>query len=613
MKIVNKLKDNYLLVIIIFLAAVLRLYHLDYQSIWLDEIITMKECNPKLSFNESYEIMKIWENNPIIYYYLVKINSMIFGHSTIVVRGFSAIIGVLCVYLFYLIGKEISEKKTGLIAALLASINFFLITYSQEARAYILITFFTILSFYQLIKFLKNNTIKRALIYGLTLTLLINTHFFGLFVLVSQVVILFVFLFDIENKEKLSFIFNSSLAGVVAIFIWYFISWDMFKIASEIKAFWIPQPSTELITGVFKEFFGNNEAILFLSTILVIFYFIRLFTTNFKTNTIKNNPLLFGFSIFSIWIFITIFIPYLRSYLQIPMITSRYLIVVLPAILLLLSVSISNIESKIIRNTILGFFIIFSLTALLVVKKYYTQITKTQYREITNKILEKNTTNNKIISSWGWHISYFFNSDPKKDVVVYKSLQTYVNELMNSTEKKEAFWYMDAHFTPYNLSAEAEKFLQENYNIVENLEYYDTWAKFYVPKANIENTFNLNINEFEPVKSDNNLNILLFSNSTTNSPKISLEKGMYTVAIKAKSIPDPPINNENAHLSIDLNGNKIGSYFVNEKSASTTYFKFQIDKKQDVSIGLTFGNDLVLDNNDRNVLIFSVVVEKNKY
>lgn len=610
MRILEELKKNYILIIIIFIATALRLFHLDFQSIWLDEIITMKECDPKLSFSESYEIMKIWENNPIIYYYLVKINSMVFGHSTLVVRGFSAFIGILCVYLFYLIGKEISDRRTGLIAASLASINFFLITYSQEARAYILLTFFTILSFYQLIKFLKNNTIKSALFYGLTLTLLINTHFFGLFVLVSHAVILFVFLFDTENKNKLSFILKASFAGILAILIWYYISWDMFKIASEIKSFWIPPPSPGLITGVFREFFGNNEAIIFLTTILAIFYFIRLFTTKVKTTTIKKNSLIFGFAILSIWIFITIFIPYLRSYLQIPMITSRYLIVVLPAIILLLSVSISNIESKIIRNIIIGFFIIFSLTDLFVVKKYYTQITKTQYREITNAIIEKNTSNNIIISSWGWHVSYFFNKDVKKDAVLYKSLENYINELITSTVKKEPFWYMDAHFTPYKLSPEAEKFLLENYNIVENLEYYDTWAKFYTPKANIENTFALNINEFEPIKSDNNLNLLLFSNSTTNSPKISLEKGVYMVAIKAKSIPDPPINNENGHLSIDLNGKRIGAYFVNEKEEGTTYFKFQIDKKQDVVIGLTFGNDLVLDNKDRNLLIYSVVVEK---
>ena len=61
-----------------------------------------------------------------------------------------------------------------------------------------------------------------------------------------------------------------------------------------------------------------------------------------------------------------------------------------------------------------------------------------------------------------------------------------------------------------------------------------------------------------------------------------------------------------------MNGKKIGAYFVSEKKEETNYFQFQITKKQEVTIGLTFGNDLVLDNLDRNLLVFSVVIEKVK-
>ena len=262
----------------------------------------MNECSPKLTFKESHAIISVWENNPILYYYLIKINSIIFGHTTFVVRMFSAIIGVLSVYLFYLIGKEINDKKTGLIAALLGSINYFLIYYSQEARAYILLTFLTIFSFYQLIRLLKDNTIKKAIIYGLSLTLLINTHFFGLFVLVSQVFILLIFLFDVEKDKRVSYIINASIAGVIALSIWFYLSWEIFKIASELQAFWIPEPTPELITGIFKEFFGHSEALIFIITILTVYYFIKLLNNKSESKTIKNNNLIFGFIIISIWI-----------------------------------------------------------------------------------------------------------------------------------------------------------------------------------------------------------------------------------------------------------------------------------------------------------------------
>lgn len=610
MEIIKKIKENYLLVGILILAVILRIYHIDFQSIWLDEIITMRECNPKLSFKESYEIMAVWENNPVLYYYLVKITSMLFGHTTFVVRMLSALIGVFSIYLFYLLGKEISNKKTGLIAALLATVNYFLIYYSQEARAYILLTFFTLFSFYKLIQFLKKNTTKNAIFYGLSLTLLINTHFFGLFVFVSHVVILFVFLFDLEKNERISYIKNGSIAGIIAVSIWYYLSWEIFKIASNLKAFWIPQPTPELITGIFREFFGNSEAIVFLITMLTIFYFIKLFSSKMELKKIKNNAFIFGFIIISIWIVVTIYIPYVRSYLLIPMITSRYLIVVLPAFIVLLATSINNIQNTVLKRIVLVFFVVASLTDLLVVKKYYTEVKKTQFREITQKIIEKNKSNSKIVSSWGWHFSYFFTKEPKKEVVILKTLPDYVSELMLSTGKKEPFWFVNAHSSPYELTPDKEKFLLDNYIVVENLEYFDAWAKYYAPKADAESTFVLDINQFEPLKSDNSVNILLFSNSTTSSKSVALEQGNYRLAIKARSIPEVPLNNENAHLTLSLSGKKIGAYFLTEKEESTNYFPFDVTKKQDYTVDLTFDNDLVLNNADRNALVFSVVIEK---
>ena len=42
MKIVNYLKEHYFLISILAVGAFLRLYHLDFQSVWIDEIHTMR-------------------------------------------------------------------------------------------------------------------------------------------------------------------------------------------------------------------------------------------------------------------------------------------------------------------------------------------------------------------------------------------------------------------------------------------------------------------------------------------------------------------------------------------------------------------------------------------
>lgn len=612
MKALKRIKENYILISILILAAALRFYHIDFQSIWLDEIHTMIEGNPKMPYKEFYNIMILREQMPHLYFFCVKAFSFIFGHSTFVVRMFSAIVGVFSVYSFFLLGKEIYNKKTGLFAAILLSVNSFHIWYSQEARPYVLLSLFTILSFFRLIKYLKEKSYKNSIYYGIFAALMISTHFFGLFVLVSQFFIILYFIFESPKVDRKKFFFTSALSGIIALVLWI-PSIKIFWVVAQIKSFWIQPPTPEVYMGLFREFFGNAEALVFIAFLLGVFYFLRVFNEKKNLNqTNTQNKLLFSFIIIVIWIFITLFIPFVRTYLGIPMIISRYFISVLPAAILIIAIALVNIKNDIAQRIVLSIFVLASLTDIIVVKDYYNKVNKTQYREITEKIIIKNKSKALIVSPWGWHLNYFFNNGTNKNKIKEQTLQEFVDYLKANPNEKKDFWFMDAHQHPYQLTAETETYLKSNFNLIENLEYFDTWAKFYSPKAGVEQTLVLNISEFSPVKSDNSVNILLFSNSTTHSNLVILEKGNYRLAIKAKSLPDPPIDNQNAHLELALSGKKIGAYFLSEKEEKTNYFEFSVLKKQSYTIDITFDNDLVLNNSDRNALIFSAIIEKIK-
>lgn len=610
MKITEVLRNNKILLLILLLASILRFYHIDFQSIWLDEIHTMIESNPKMPYKEFYDIMVLREQMPHLYFLLAKCFSFIFGHTTLVIRSLSAIIGILSVYSIFLLGKEIYDKKTGLFASAILTVNYFHIWYSQEARPYVLLSLFTILSFYRLVVLVKEYNIKNAIYYGLFTALMISTHFFGLFVLVSQFLIILYFLFESSKNDRKKIFKLSLISGIITVILWI-PSIKIFLIVAKIKSFWIQPPTPEVYTGLFREFFGNAESVNFIASLLSIFYFIKVFNEK-KQNCLpdKVNKTSFSFIIIAIWIFITLLIPFVRTYIDIPMIISRYFISLLPAAVLILAISISNIRNNKIQRIVIISFMIVSLVDIIIVKDYYRKVNKTQYREITEKIIEKNKSNAIIVSTWGWHLRYFFTNDSVKMQTKEQTLQEFVDEMRNGFTNKRDFWFLGAHFQNYQLTPEAEAYLNSNFNQIESLEYFDTWARYYSPKAGIENTYVLNINEFEPIKTDNNINILLFSNSTTKSKPVLLEKGNYRLAIKAKSIPEIPINNENAHLTLSLNGKKIGAYFLTEKAEEINYFQFFIDKKKEYNVEITFDNDLVLNNADRNALIFSVIIEK---
>lgn len=69
MKVLQKIKENYILLFILLFGAILRFYHIDFQSIWLDEIHTMNEANPRTPLSELYNLITNSEQMPPCYFY----------------------------------------------------------------------------------------------------------------------------------------------------------------------------------------------------------------------------------------------------------------------------------------------------------------------------------------------------------------------------------------------------------------------------------------------------------------------------------------------------------------------------------------------------------------
>ena len=72
MKFLNIIKQNYWLTAIIAIASLLRLYHLNFQSMWMDEIYTMNISNPKLSFLELHQENLLRDGFPDFYFLLLR-------------------------------------------------------------------------------------------------------------------------------------------------------------------------------------------------------------------------------------------------------------------------------------------------------------------------------------------------------------------------------------------------------------------------------------------------------------------------------------------------------------------------------------------------------------
>ena len=125
-----------------FLIGVLfRIYNLNYDYLWFDEIVAFWISDPNLLISESYARYKETEAIPFLHYFLLKVCHQLFGYAPEVGRYFSAIFGILSILTLGYLAKQISNNKSFLLVIYLTSLNIFLISYSQEMRVYIF-TFF---------------------------------------------------------------------------------------------------------------------------------------------------------------------------------------------------------------------------------------------------------------------------------------------------------------------------------------------------------------------------------------------------------------------------------------------------------------------------------------
>jgi len=127
---------------VLVIGAFLRLLFLGHQSLWLDEafsVIIARRDWGQIVASTAQDTM------PPLYYFVLRA-FLALGDSEFAVRLPSALWGVVTIPLLYALGRRLFGEKVGLVSALLLATNPFHIFYSQEARMYSQLGFFTLLS-----------------------------------------------------------------------------------------------------------------------------------------------------------------------------------------------------------------------------------------------------------------------------------------------------------------------------------------------------------------------------------------------------------------------------------------------------------------------------------
>lgn len=171
------------LAMILVAALLIRLHDLGI-GIWFDEIVT----------HVSYMHMTLGEilttydnqNNHLLYTWLARLSLLTFGDSVWALRLPAVLLGVGSIWAVYLFAREVGTVREGLLAAAFLAFSYHHVWFSQNARGYTGLLFWTVISSWLLLRALREAKIGLWLLFGFATAAGLWTHVTMAFVLVAQ-------------------------------------------------------------------------------------------------------------------------------------------------------------------------------------------------------------------------------------------------------------------------------------------------------------------------------------------------------------------------------------------------------------------------------------------
>jgi 4-amino-4-deoxy-L-arabinose transferase-like glycosyltransferase len=156
-------------------GTALRFYRLGANSLWIDELATLDLASHSLS-----DILRLSSSAnfvPPLYFLLVHGALQVFGESEVTLRLLSAAAGIATIPVVWLLTRDMTGNRlTADLAATLLALNPLHLWYSQEARPYSLLLFFSCCALLALERAAQTNSARYWILFTLSSALAFLTH-----------------------------------------------------------------------------------------------------------------------------------------------------------------------------------------------------------------------------------------------------------------------------------------------------------------------------------------------------------------------------------------------------------------------------------------------------
>ncbi len=226
------LEDKKFTYILLSLIGLLHFVRLDFGEVqqW-DEALYAMRAKSIVYFNDwidqtPHAVGGFYSSaHPPLFIWLIALTYKLFGISTMTTRLWSAIFGTGIIFLIYFIGREVYDRRVGLIAGVLLGTNPLFSFYSRQGQPDVTYIFFISLSFYFYLRYFNSKRLSLLVLSGCTLGLsLMSKSLVGLF---GPIIILafMILLFTFSQAPAKHFVRNFLILSSITLLLglpWYF-------------------------------------------------------------------------------------------------------------------------------------------------------------------------------------------------------------------------------------------------------------------------------------------------------------------------------------------------------------------------------------------------------
>ena len=171
---------------LVIVATALRVLALN-QQLWFDEIVTLLDS----AREATWQIVTQYggQNQHMLYSVLAHCSIRLFGEQPWALRLPAVLFGIASIPALYFFGRLVTTNREALYASALMAVNYQHVWFSQNARGYTGMLFWTLLTSIFFIRCAKSGNRRDWVMYGVTAALGIYTHLMMTFVVAGHVVL----------------------------------------------------------------------------------------------------------------------------------------------------------------------------------------------------------------------------------------------------------------------------------------------------------------------------------------------------------------------------------------------------------------------------------------